>query len=186
MGGTVRRLRRATPVGRYEDEHAPGRSRPVRIDRSVMHGEKPKSENEDTRVHSGTALGGLSGRSASRYVERNASRYDQRPATVRRSSRPVSSVASADDRRYLHGGNDRDILQRPQRPELEWLRIERRVWIERRVRIERRCRQQHIVHPGLPGISAGQPTLQLTGARAFLLRVLLFSWSDRLNPKTGL
>ena len=72
-----------------------------------------------------------------------------------RSLSPVSMVASPDDRRYLHRGNDRDVLKPTHEPEHEWLRI------ERRVRIERWRWRQYVVHPALDRIPAGQRTVQL-------------------------
>jgi hypothetical protein len=79
-------------------------------------------------------------------------------------------------RRDLHRGNDRDILQRAERPQHEWLRIARRIWIGQRDRLERRigidrwfgigcgerrrCRQ-YIFHPGLRRLSNGQRVVQL-------------------------
>jgi hypothetical protein len=64
-------------------------------------------------------------------------------------------VASPNDRRYLHRGNDRDVLKPTHEPEHEWLRI------ERRVRIERWRWRQYVVHPALDRIPAGQRTVQL-------------------------
>ncbi len=75
-------------------------------------------------------------------------------------------LANLQYRRYLRRRNDRDILQRGHQPELGRLRIEQRYRIEQRVGVERRCRQQHIVHPGLPGVSAGQPIVQLTKTKS--------------------
>jgi hypothetical protein len=53
------------------------------------------------------------------------------------------SRISPTDWRFLHRGNDRDILQRNHRTEHEWLRVAQRVHIEQRGRIKRRrwCRQ---------------------------------------------
>jgi hypothetical protein len=70
--------------------------------------------------------------------------------------------------RFLHRGNDRDILQRDHRAEHEWLRVAQRVHIEqwgrikRHIRIERRrwCRQ--FVDPTLLKRTAVQRTVQLT------------------------
>ena len=81
---------------------------------------------------------------------------------------PVSTVAGPDDGRFLHRGNDRDVLQCTQRPEHEWLWIERRVRSERRVRVERLVRseprrpQQHVVRPPLRKRNAGERTVRLT------------------------
>jgi hypothetical protein len=78
-----------------------------------------------------------------------------------------------DDRHDLHRGNDRDILQRSERPEherlriarrirIEWRnRVERRIGIGRRGRIGRRRRCQHIIDPDLRGLSDRQRVVQL-------------------------
>jgi len=55
----------------------------------------------------------------------------------------VRSDPSPNDRRFLHRGNDRDILQRSQRSKRRWLRIgpviDRRARIEQRIRNKRVC-----------------------------------------------
>jgi hypothetical protein len=50
--------------------------------------------------------------------------------TAGRSGRPVHTDCSPTDWRFLHRGNDRDILQRNHRAEHEWLRVAQRVHIE--------------------------------------------------------
>jgi hypothetical protein len=102
-------------------------------------------------------------------------RYDNWPATNKHKQPKL------DDRRDLHRGNDRDILQCTERPEHEWLRIARRSRIERRNGIEWRVRRgrwhgigfgrggcirrrrwyQHIVHSDLRGFSFGRRVVQL-------------------------
>jgi len=78
--------------------------------------------DDESLIDLHTTLGCVASRSAGRYVAE--------PTTFGRSERPVRSDPSPNDRRFLHGGNDRDILQRPQRSERRWLRVERRVHIE--------------------------------------------------------
>jgi hypothetical protein len=96
---------------------------------------------EETGVDFCATLGGVAGRSPSRYVEWST--------TDGWSGRPVSNDASPNDRRLLHRGNDRNVLQRTYWPKHEWLRveggvhIEQRVHIQWRVRIEQRCRWRH-------------------------------------------
>ena len=58
---------------------------------------------EGTRVDFRIALGGVANRSAARYVVEGT--------TVGRSARPVRTDRSPDDWRFLHRGNDRDVLQ---------------------------------------------------------------------------
>ena len=113
---------------------------------------------KNSRIYCCTAPDGVAGGSAGHYVERSGSEYDERPTTVRWSSRPVSSIPSPNDRRYLRRANDSDVLQRTLQPEHGWLRIRRRDRVERRIR---RSRQQHIVYPAMPGFSDRQPTVQL-------------------------
>jgi len=92
---------------------------------------------EEARVDCRTALGGIASGSTSRYVDG--------PTTVGRSKRSVSTDPSPNDRRFLHRGNDRDVLQRTHRPEHGWLRIARRYGIEQRYRIEQRvCIEQRV------------------------------------------
>ena len=104
---------------------------------------KNESAHEETRVDHCTALGDVASRSASRYRHNNG------------------HLNRHNNRRYLHRDDARDVLQRTHRPEHEWLRIEQRDRVERRVRIERRGWQQHVVHSDLPGVSAGERTVQL-------------------------
>jgi hypothetical protein len=102
-----------------------------------------------------TALGGVASRSAARYVVEST--------TVGRSSRPVHTDRSPTDWRFLHRGNDRDILQRTHRAEHEWLGVAQRVGrIRRLICIERRrwCRQS--IDPTLLKQAAVQRTVQLT------------------------
>jgi hypothetical protein len=73
--------------------------------------------------------------------------------------RPDKHIATPQYRCYLPRRNSRDVLQCTHQPEPRWLWISR--GIRRRVRIGRRCRQQHVVHPNLSGISAGQRIVQL-------------------------
>jgi hypothetical protein len=93
------------------------------------------------------ALGGVVSRSTGRYVVETT--------TIGRSERPVHTDRSPNDWRFLHRGNDRDVLQRDHRAEHQWLRVARRVHIEpwgrikRRLCIERRCWRHQSVDPTL-------------------------------------
>src|SRR5262249_62052126 len=78
--------------------------------------------DEETRVDLCTALGGVASRSAARYVAEST--------TVERSERPDRTDRSPNDWRFLHRGNDRDVLQRDHRAEHEWLRVAPGVHIE--------------------------------------------------------
>ena len=82
--------------------------------------------DEESLIDFRLALGGVASGSAGCYLVE--------PTTVGRSERPVRSNRRPNDRRFLHRGNDGDILQRTQRPERRWIRVERRVHIEQRVR----------------------------------------------------
>jgi hypothetical protein len=119
--------------------------------------------DEETRVYFRTAHGGVASCSTSRCVDG--------PTTVGWSKRPVGTDPSPNDRRFLHRGNDRDILQRTQRPERKWLRVARRVHIEQSVRIERRIcierrRWRHqLVHPAMHERTAVQRIVRLTKQR---------------------
>ena len=84
----------------------------------------------------------------------------------------TSPVAAQSPQQALSGGGTTNSSPLPNtgiicQPEHEWLwiepryGIEPRVRVERRVRIERRRWHQHVVHPSLPGVSAGQRTVQL-------------------------
>ena len=121
---------------------------------------RERGADEETRVDLRAVLGDVASRSAGRYVAE--------PTTVGRSERPVSTDPSSNDRRFLHRGNDRDILQRPQRSERKWLRVERRVHIEQGVRnkqrvcIERRRWWHQLIHPALPERTAIQRAVQLS------------------------
>ena len=101
-------------------------------------------------------------------ARRDGGHYDNEPAT--------NKQPKPHHRRDLHRGNDSDILQRAERPQHEWLRIARRIWIGQRDRCERRIgldrwfgcgdrrrrrRCQHIVHPSLRRLSNGQRVVQL-------------------------
>jgi len=114
------------------------------------------SHHEETGDNRCATLNGVVGCSASRDVERPTTVRHRRPVstvrptTVGGSGPPVSTVAGPDDGRFLHRGNDRDVLQCTQRPEHEWL------WIERRVRSEQRGPQQDVVHPPLRERNAGE------------------------------
>ena len=114
---------------------------------------------EETRVDCGSPLGGVASRGAV-------------SATAAGRRRPDKQFDTPQYRRYLHRRNDRDVLQRTHRPEHGWPRIARRYGIEQRYRIEQRvcierwCRQQHIVRPGLFGVSAGQSIVQLTKTKS--------------------
>ena len=107
---------------------------------------KVEGAYEESRICCCTAPDGVAGGSAGHYVERSGSEYGERPTTVRWSSRPVSSIPSPNDRRYLRRANGSDVLQRTLQPEHGWLRIRRRDRVERRIR---RSRQQHIVYPAM-------------------------------------
>jgi len=72
--------------------------------------------DEESLIDFRLALGGVASGSAGCYLVE--------PTTVGRSERPVRSDRGPNDRRFLHRGNDRDILQRTQRPERRWLRVE--------------------------------------------------------------
>ena len=115
---------------------------------------KNESAHEETRVDHCCAFGDAASRSASRYRHNNGH-------LNRHLNRHNGDLNRHNNRRYLRRGNGRDILQRTRRREHEWLRIEQRDRVERRVRIERWDCQQHIVHSGLPGVSAGERTVQL-------------------------
>src|SRR5262249_7120140 len=118
--------------------------------------------DEETRVDLCTALGGVASRSAARYVAEST--------TVGRRERPVDTDRSPKDWRFLHRGNDRDVLQRDHRAEHGWLRAEPRVHIEewgltkRRICIERRRWCHQPVDPTLLKRTAVQRTVQLTKA----------------------
>ena len=84
--------------------------------------ERLSGTNEETRVDLCTALGGVASGSAARYVVERT--------TVEWSERPDHTDRSPKDWRFLHRGNDRDILQRNHRAEHEWLRVAQRVHIE--------------------------------------------------------
>jgi hypothetical protein len=96
---------------------------------------------EETRANCCTGVSCVAGRGAT---------------TAAGCRRPDKHIATPQYRCYLQRGNCRHVLQRTQQPEPWWLRI------NRRVRIERWCRQQHVVHPNLSGVSAGQRIVQLT------------------------
>jgi hypothetical protein len=87
--------------------------------------------------------------------------------TVERSARPVHAGRSPNDWRFLHRGNDRDVLQRTHKAEHEWLRVARRIHIEqwgrikRRICIERRWWHQ-LVYSAMRERTSVQRTLQLT------------------------
>ena len=125
---------------------------------------------EEARVDCRTALGGIASGSTSRYVDG--------PTTVGWSKRPVSIDPSPKDRRFLYRGNDRNILQCTDRPEREWLWVERRVHIEQWVRnkqrvcIERRHWRPQLVHPAMRERTAVQRIVQLT--KQLPLRRMLF------------
>src|ERR1700722_2220496 len=96
--------------------------------------------DEETRANCCTGLSCVAGRGAT---------------TAAGCGRPDKHIATPQYRCYLQRGNCRHVLQRTQQPEPWWLRN------NRRVRIERWCRQQHVVHPNLSGVSAGQRIVQL-------------------------
>jgi len=109
--------------------------------------ERQSGSDEDICFDCRTALDGVASRSASRYIAE--------PTTVGRSEHPVRRDRSPKDWRFLQRGNDRDILQRTQRPERRWLRAEGRVDIEQWGRIKwrfctERWRWRHqLVHPAM-------------------------------------
>lgn len=122
-----------------------------------------ESAHEETRVDHCTALGDVASRSASRYPHNNGHLNGPNNGHLnphnnghlkRRNNRHLN-------RRYLRRGNGRDVLQRAHLPEHERLWIDQRDRVWRCVRIERRGWQQHVVHSGLPGFSAGERTVQL-------------------------
>src|SRR6266480_5069057 len=117
--------------------------------------------DEETRVDLCTALVGVASRSAGRYVVEST--------TVGRSARPVHTDRSPTDWRFLHRGNDRDILQRNHRAEHECLRVAQSVHIDqwgRIICIERRRWCHQSVDPALLKRTAVQRTVQLTKQRA--------------------
>src|SRR5215471_21051004 len=81
--------------------------------RLLLRGSGRSSTDEETRVDFRIALGGVASCSAARYVVEGT--------TVGRSARPVHTDRSPNDWRFLHPGNDRDVLQRSHRSEHEWL-----------------------------------------------------------------
>jgi hypothetical protein len=93
-----------------------------------------------------------------------ATRYVERPVTIGGSRRAVSAHASpeskSNDRRFLHRGNDGDVLQRRHRAQHERLWNEERLRIEQRLRIERR--REHVVDSPLSGATAIQRIVQLS------------------------
>jgi hypothetical protein len=80
------------------------------------------------------------------------------------SERRDSINASANNRHFLHRGNDSDFLQRGHRPEHQWLwheercRIEQQCWVCQPLRIGRHGRHQ-IVDSALLGGAAIQRTM---------------------------
>ena len=78
--------------------------------------------DEESLIDFRLALGGVASRSAGCYLAE--------PATVGRSERPIRSNQSPNDRCFLHRGDDRDILQRTQRPERRSLRVKGRVHVK--------------------------------------------------------
>ena len=94
-----------------------------------------------------------------------ATHYIEWPVPIGGPRRAVSSHASpdprSDDWRFLHRGNDGDILQCRHRAQHEWLWSAERVRIEQRLRIERRQRE-HIVDPALSDATAIQRIVQLS------------------------
>ena len=100
-----------------------------------------------------------------RLTRRGATRYIERPVTLGDPRRAVSPHASpeprSNDRRFLHRGNDGDILQRRHLAQHEWLWDEERFRTEQRRLIERR-RREHVVDPALPGRTAIQRIVQLS------------------------
>ena len=116
--------------------------------------------DEESLIDFRLALGGVASRSAGCYLAE--------PATVGRSERPIRSNQTPNDRCFLHRGDDRDILQRTQRPERRWLRVKGRVhvkqwgWIERRVCIRWRRWGRQFVHAAMRKRAAIQRTVQLT------------------------
>jgi hypothetical protein len=85
-------------------------------------------------------------------------RYDNWPATNKHKQPKL------DDRRDLHRGNDRDILQCTERPEHEWLRIARRSRAEERDRVAGQARpvardrvRPRRLHPAAALVSTHRP-----------------------------
>jgi hypothetical protein len=129
-----------------------------------------------------TALGNLASDSAGRYrndnghLNRNDNGNNNPNNTGHLNRHDNGHFNRPNDRRYLHRGNNGDVLQRTHRSEYEWLRNERRDRVEQCVRLERRGRggqlvrvehhrrrwQQRIVHSALFGVSVGKRTVQLT------------------------
>jgi hypothetical protein len=137
----------------------------------------------------------MASRSASRYRHNNGHLYrnNHRPNNGnlnRNNSRHNNGrLSRPNNRRYLHRGNNRDVLQRTHRTEHEWLRIERRDRVEQCVRLERCIRggqlvrveqrrwQQRRVHSALLGVSVGKRAVQLTSRGASRRRNLTFERS---------
>jgi hypothetical protein len=109
---------------------------------------------EKTRVDFCTTLGGVASRSPARYVVEST--------RVGWSGRPVHTDRSPTEWRFLHRGNDRDILQQNYGAEHEWLRVAQRVHIEQWGRIKRRRWYRQSVDPTLFKRTAVQRTVQLT------------------------
>jgi len=92
--------------------------------------------------------GGIAGRGASHDADR--------PTAIERTKRSIGGAgASPGNRRFLHRGNDRHILQRHRTSERGRLRI------GRRIRIGQQRRRHYAVHTSLPERTAVQRTLQL-------------------------
>jgi hypothetical protein len=115
----------------------------------------------------------------------------RRGTTVGRSGRPVHTDPSPTDWRFLHRGNDRDILQHNHRAEHEWLRVAQSVHIEqwgRIICIERRRWCHQSVDPTLLKRTAVQrcATDQAACATRLLTRLPMTSTRARGRLSGGL
>jgi len=130
---------------------------------ATRHRAKTSSGYEEARAYRCTRLVSLG--LIGRLTRCCATRYVERPVTIGGPRRAVSAHASpeprSNDRRFLHRGNDGDVLQRGHRAQHERLWNEEGLRIEQRVRIERR-RREHVVDSALSGATAIQRIVQLT------------------------
>jgi hypothetical protein len=140
---------------------------------SEANGSVHEARRIDWRVDGCLVPGRVAGLSASPCVERpTAGRRTEGLATAGQSRRPAVAVASADDRHFLHPGNDCYVLQRARRSEHQRLRIWLRNRIDRRIRLERwvggkrRRARQRVISPAVHARTGGERTLLLTGQTA--------------------
>jgi hypothetical protein len=133
-----------------------------------------------------TAPGDMASRSAGRYrhdtghLNRNNNRNNSRDDTGHLNPRHNGHFNRHNNRRYLHRGNNRDVLQRSHGTEHEWLRnerderndrhdwcccVERRVRGGQLVRVGQLRRRQRCLHSALLGVSVAKRAVQLISRR---------------------